>query len=67
MVNLAQQIESGQPAITGIMMESHLVEGQQSIDAVPLKYGQSITDACLGIDDAFQALDTLAGAIRRAG
>lgn len=34
--------------VVGVMLESFLEEGKQSIDAVPLVYGQSITDACLG-------------------
>lgn len=34
------------------MVESHLVEGNQSLESgEPLAYGKSITDACIGWDD----------------
>ena len=62
--NLAQQIRSGQHAIRGVMLESHLVAGQQDIDARPLTYGQSVTDACLALDDTVTTLNELAAAIR---
>ena len=63
--DLAGQITSGEPAIRGIMMESHLVAGQQSIDASPLTYGQSITDACLALPETLAALQTLAEAVKK--
>ena len=44
------QIASGNKFIRGIMLESHLNEGNQKISE-NLNYGQSITDACLGWDD----------------
>lgn len=45
---LAREIESGQPYLTGAMLESHLVEGNQKlVDKDGLTYGQSITDACI--------------------
>ena len=62
--DIAAQIRSGQSAISGIMMESHLVAGNQSIDAKPRVYGQSITDACLAWDDTLPVLNELADAIR---
>lgn len=61
--NLAQQIAGGQSAITGIMLESHLVAGQQDISASPLTYGQSITDACLALNDTVPVLEQLAKAV----
>jgi len=63
--DLAGQIASGERAIRGIMMESHLVAGQQSIDASPLTYGQSITDACLALPETLAALQTLAEAVKK--
>jgi 3-deoxy-7-phosphoheptulonate synthase len=51
-VNLvSQRIEGSQPLI-GVMIESHLNEGSQPIpaDLSQLKYGISLTDACLGWD-----------------
>ena len=63
---VAEQIRSGSRAITGVMIESHLVEGRQ--DAKPgsqLTYGQSITDACVNWDSTVAMLDELASAVRQ--
>ena len=65
-LNLAHQIAEGQKAIRGVMLESHLVAGQQDIAALPLTYGQSITDACLALDDTVPLLERLAEAVRQA-
>jgi 3-deoxy-7-phosphoheptulonate synthase len=47
------------------MVESHLVEGRQNIDAgKTLIYGQSITDACIGWQDSEVLLRELAAAVR---
>jgi 3-deoxy-7-phosphoheptulonate synthase len=45
------------------MIESNLVEGNQSIDAKPLKYGQSITDACVNLSDTEVILEQLSKAV----
>ena len=42
---------AGDRAIRALMIESHLVGGRQDLGEAPLRYGQSITDACLGFDD----------------
>ncbi|MGK3131006.1 3-deoxy-7-phosphoheptulonate synthase AroG [Pantoea sp. C8B4] len=64
--DVAQQIAGGEQAITGVMIESHLVEGNQSLDSgKPLVYGQSVTDACIGWDDTEKALRQLAQAIKQ--
>mgnify|MGYP001814659370 FL=1 len=64
--SLCDQIEQGQRAIRGIMLESHLVEGNQPVEAgQPLAYGQSITDACLSLTDTALALKLLASAVRK--
>lgn len=63
--SLAEQIRHGSRAITGVMIESHLVEGRQ--DAKPgasLTYGQSITDACVSWETTQGMLDELASAVR---
>jgi 3-deoxy-7-phosphoheptulonate synthase len=60
------QLARGERRIVGVMVESHLNAGRQ--DLVPgaeLKYGVSITDACLGWSDTVQLLDTLADAVRK--
>lgn len=64
--DVAGQIAGGSRAIFGVMIESHLVEGRQDLTpGTQPTFGQSITDACLGWDDSFGALETLAGAVRR--
>ena len=44
------QIIEGNRSIVGLMLESHLVEGNQNIpdDLAQLRYGVSVTDACIG-------------------
>ena len=44
---VARQIEDGNASIIGIMLESNLVEGRQPLTR-DLRYGVSITDACIG-------------------
>jgi len=61
--DVAKQIEQGEQAIVGVMIESHLNPGRQDIvEGKPLVYGQSITDGCLGWDDSIELLHTLAKA-----
>lgn len=47
--------------IFGIMVESHLVAGNQPLtaDVSELTYGQSVTDACIGWDETEQVLAEL--------
>ncbi|MGZ3422935.1 MAG: 3-deoxy-7-phosphoheptulonate synthase [Polyangiales bacterium] len=62
--DLAAQIKGGSRAIMGVMLESHLVEGRQDPrPSEPLRYGQSITDPCLGWDETVGVLDELALAV----
>ena len=63
---LAIQIANGQRAIIGVMIESHLTAGTQTVQpGVPLTYGQSITDACLAFNDTVPVLEFLAAAVRK--
>ena len=63
--DVAGQVAAGQPAIIGVMLESHLVAGTQAVvPGQPLIYGQSITDACLAFDDTLPVLQELAAAVR---
>ena len=62
--SISQQIESGNKNISGIMIESHLVEGNQKISD-SLTYGQSITDACIGWDDTVTCLEKLSSAVKK--
>ena len=62
--DVCQQIAGGEKAIIGVMVESHLVEGNQSLESgEPLAYGKSITDACIGWDDTDALLRQLANAV----
>ena len=64
--DLGRQIASGSARIFGVMLESHLVAGRQDNQpGVPLVYGQSITDACIGIDQTDAILEELAAAVRQ--
>ncbi|KAJ1958709.1 hypothetical protein EC988_000144 [Linderina pennispora] len=54
--------------ISGVMIESNLVEGNQSIpadgDLSKLVYGKSITDACVNWEDTVKVLDGLREGVR---
>ena len=63
--SLAEQISHGSKSITGVMIESHLVEGRQDAKpGQPLTYGQSITDACVNWATTETMLNDLAAAVR---
>ncbi|GIF12185.1 3-deoxy-7-phosphoheptulonate synthase [Actinoplanes teichomyceticus] len=59
--DIAGQIESGQRAISGVMLESFLVPGRQDLGG-ELTYGQSVTDGCMGWDGTVAVLERLAAA-----
>ena len=63
--DIADQIASGERSIFGVMIESHLVEGNQSIGPKEsLTYGQSITDACVSWEDTEIMLKLLSSAVK---
>jgi len=65
---LCEQIASGSRHIFGTMLESHLVEGRQDyVPGRPSVYGQSITDACLSIEQTEPILEQLARAQQARG
>ncbi|KAJ6093344.1 hypothetical protein N7486_008633 [Penicillium sp. IBT 16267x] len=64
---LAEQIAAGETAIMGIMIESNINEGNQKVPPegkAGLKYGVSITDACIHWEDTESVLEVLAQAVR---
>ena len=62
--NLNQQIAAGSQQIVGVMIESHLVAGNQSItNNGNLVYGQSITDACVDWETTETMLHSLANSV----
>ena len=63
---VAEQVAQGEQAIIGVMLESHLVAGNQTVrPGQALTYGQSITDACLAFEDTVPVLEQLAQAAQR--
>ena len=60
--SICNQISGGNDNIKGVMIESHLKEGNQKISD-NLNYGQSITDACMGWEDTLLCLKKLNEAI----
>ncbi len=60
---IADQVAAGDHRIAGVMIESNLVAGQQSIDARPLRYGQSVTDGCVDWETTEEMLQDLANAV----
>jgi 3-deoxy-7-phosphoheptulonate synthase len=63
---VAGQIAGGSFEICGVMLESHLVQGRQAIvdGRKNLRYGQSVTDGCIGWDETVTVLGELAEAVR---
>jgi 3-deoxy-7-phosphoheptulonate synthase len=63
--DLAVQVAGGEQAICGAMLESHLAEGRQEITSgrSGLRYGQSVTDGCLGWESTVAVLEELAAAV----
>tara|TARA_B100000459_G_scaffold55357_1_gene29897 strand:+ start:87 stop:1136 length:1050 start_codon:yes stop_codon:yes gene_type:complete len=62
--SISDQILNGNDNIKGVMIESHLNEGNQKISE-SLKYGQSITDACMGWEDTVICLEMLSDVIEK--
>ncbi|PVH95722.1 phospho-2-dehydro-3-deoxyheptonate aldolase [Periconia macrospinosa] len=65
---LAEQIAGGETAIMGVMIESNINEGNQKVPEEGkegLKYGVSITDACISWEDTETVLEELATAVQK--
>lgn len=63
--DVCAQLEGGEHRVFGVMIESHLVEGNQEvIEGQELTYGQSITDGCVGWEETEELCRGLANAIR---
>jgi 3-deoxy-7-phosphoheptulonate synthase len=66
--DVAAQIAAGDRRIMGVMIESNLVAGAQSLVAgKPLQYGQSITDGCIDWAETHELFQELAAAVRARG
>jgi 3-deoxy-7-phosphoheptulonate synthase len=66
--SVAEQVAAGSRQVMGVMIESHLVAGNQTIpsDLSQLTYGQSVTDACIDLASTMALLEELAEAVRAA-
>ncbi|KAK1941804.1 Phospho-2-dehydro-3-deoxyheptonate aldolase [Phytophthora citrophthora] len=64
---LAGILAEGESNLLGVMIESNIVEGNQSLGDDPSKliYGKSITDACINWDDTVTTLKELASAVTK--
>jgi len=66
--SICGQVADGSWNVFGTMLESHLVEGRQEyIPGQPAVYGQSITDACISIEQTEPILEQLAAAQQKRG
>ena len=62
---IAEQVTAGEGGLTGVMLESFLVEGKQEPGPPDtLTYGQSVTDACMDFGTTAEVLEGLAAAVR---
>ena len=60
---LCEQLAAGSRQLFGAMLESHLLEGRQDLSGKgTLRYGQSITDACLSFEQTEPLLERFARA-----
>ena len=57
------QKRNGDRAIRALMIESHLVGGRQELGSSTLRFGQSITDACLGFSETQTLIRHLADSL----
>ncbi len=62
--DVAAQLAAGEDHIGAVMIESNINAGNQKCTDVPLKYGVSITDACVDWEGTLAILDTLAAGVR---
>lgn len=64
--DVTHQILEGNKSIIGVMLESHINHGNQSIpaDLAELKYGVSVTDACMDWDTTEAAILEMADKLR---
>lgn len=65
--SVAEQLRNGEDCIMGVMIESHIHAGNQKVPEegkAGLKYGVSITDACINFEDTEGVLEMLADAVK---
>jgi 3-deoxy-7-phosphoheptulonate synthase len=63
--SIAEQISQGEDSLFGVMIESFIEEGNQSVKAdTALTYGKSITDACIDLTVSEEILALLADSVK---
>ncbi len=62
--DIAAQLSAGEDHIGSVMIESNIHSGNQKCTDAPLKYGVSVTDACVDWEGTLTILDTLAAGVR---
>lgn len=63
--DLCRQLSAGSRAITSVMIESNLIEGNQRLgNGTDLVYGQSVTDACISWQTTVNVIESLATAVQ---
>lgn len=61
-LSIAERRRNGEESLTGVMLESNIHSGKQSLgsgDRAALRYGVSVTDACLGWEETEELLRNL--------
>src|SRR5690606_6210377 len=64
--DITNQILEGNQSIIGVMLESNLNHGNQSIpkDLSQLQYGVSVTDGCMGWEESERSIREMATKLR---
>ena len=64
--SVGAQVAAGSTVIKGLMIESNIVAGNQTLGKDPstLVYGQSVTDACIDLDSTAVVLRGLAASVQ---
>ncbi len=62
--DIAAQLAAGEDHIGAVMIESNIHAGNQKCTNKPLRYGVSVTDACMDWEGTLAIFDTLAAGVR---
>lgn len=64
-ISVAEQVAMGELALRGVMIESNLVAGAQKlVVGQELRFGQSITDECVDLEETAEMMQLLAEAVQ---
>lgn len=64
LLDVLEQHLAGDTSLVGVMLEGHLHEGKQALEPGALRYGVSVTDACLGWETTAELLAHVAERLR---